>query len=104
VTLVDSTGRAIADNQLPPSVLATQSDLSSLPEVQAALAGRTGVDIPIRRRAGPDLGRGTGAPVVRVASDLAVLERAAGRSQRASSSARSSRLASAACWRCSAGA
>jgi hypothetical protein len=45
VTLFDSTGRALADNQVPPGVLATQSDLATLPEVTAALAGRTGVDV-----------------------------------------------------------
>lgn len=84
VTLFDSSGRALADNQVPPGVLATQPDLATLPEVAAALAGRTGVDIrsdpaePARIWVAVP-----GVPIVRVASDLAVLERAAGRSQRA---------------------
>jgi len=84
VTLFDAEGRAIADNQIPPGLLAGQADLSTLPEVKEALAGRTGVDIrsdpaePARIWVAVP-----GKPVVRVASDLAVLERAAGRSQRA---------------------
>jgi len=84
VTLVDPRGRAVADNQVPPGVLATQADLAALPEVQAALQGRTGVDIrsdpgePARIWVAVP-----GKPIVRVASDLEVLERAAGRSQRA---------------------
>ena len=84
VTLIDSTGRALADNQVPPSVLATQADMSELPEVRDARAGRTGFDVrsdpaePARIWVAVP-----GTPIVRVASDLAVLERAAGRSQRA---------------------
>ena len=84
VTLVDAAGRAVADNQVPPSVLAAQADLAGLPEVKAALAGSTGFDVrsdpgePARIWVAVP-----GTPIVRVASDLAVLERAAGRSQRA---------------------
>lgn len=84
VTLIDGAGRAIADNQLPPGVLAGQADVGGLPEVREALAGRTGVDIrsdpaePTRIWVAVP-----GTPVVRVSSDLEVLERAAGRSQRA---------------------
>jgi signal transduction histidine kinase len=84
VTLVDSTGRAVADNQVPPSVLAAQADMAELPEVKAAREGRTGFDVrsdpaePARIWVAVP-----GTPIVRVASDLAVLERAAGRSQRA---------------------
>src|SRR5262245_15321326 len=84
VTLLDPAGRAIADNQVPPSVLATQADMAELPEVEEAREGRTGFDVrsdpgePARIWVAVP-----GTPIVRVASDLAVLERAAGRSQRA---------------------
>ncbi|HKP28706.1 MAG TPA: ATP-binding protein [Gemmatimonadales bacterium] len=84
VTLLDPAGRAVADNQVPPSVLATQADMAELPEVKAAREGRTGFNVrsdpaePARIWVAVP-----GAPIVRVASDLAVLERAAGRSQRA---------------------
>ena len=84
VTLFDPAGRAIADNQVPPSVLAAQADMAELPEVREAREGRTGFDVR------SDPGEPTriwvavpGTPIVRVASDLEVLERAAGRSQRA---------------------
>lgn len=84
VTLVDAQGRALVDNQVPPGMLAAEADMSALPEVKAAVAGTTGVDIrsdpaePARIWVAVP-----GTPIVRVASDLAVLERAAGRSQRA---------------------
>ena len=84
VTLFDPAGRAIADNQVPPSVLATQADMAELPEVKEAREGRTGFDVrsdpaePTRIWVAVP-----GTPIVRVASDLSVLERAAGRSQRA---------------------
>ena len=45
VTLFDPAGRAIADNQLPPSVLASQADMAELPEVKEARGGRTGFDV-----------------------------------------------------------
>lgn len=84
VTVIDARGRAVADNQVPPGVLESQADLAALPEVAAALAGRPGSDI----RADPGEARRAwvtvpGEPIVRVSSDLAALEAAASRSQRA---------------------
>jgi len=84
VTLVNAQGRALVDNQVPPGLLTAEADMGAFPEVKAALAGKTGVDIrsdpaePARIWVAVP-----GTPIVRVASDLAVLERAAGRSQRA---------------------
>ena len=83
VTLIDSTGVALADNRIPPAQL-DQPPLNELPEVRAALSGRTGVaertepgELPMLYVAVP------GNPVVRVGQDLTTLEAAAGATYRA---------------------
>ncbi|HEX9893521.1 MAG TPA: ATP-binding protein [Gemmatimonadales bacterium] len=83
VTVLDPEGRPLADNQIPPGVLVNQPALGGLPEVQAAVAGRVGVQV--RSDAGEPARLWVavpGSPIVRVASDLATLETAAGRSHR----------------------
>ncbi|HET9514780.1 MAG TPA: ATP-binding protein [Gemmatimonadales bacterium] len=83
VTLINSQGLALADNQAPPGVLAREARMSDLPEVRAALAGQVGTTVRAEPGRSPRLWVAIpGSPVVRVASDLTALEEAAGRSQR----------------------
>ena len=82
VTVLDSTGRPVADNQVPPGLLSQPS--RALPEVTEAVAGRVGSAIrsddgePARLWVAVP-----GNPIVRITADLVELEDAAGRSQRA---------------------
>jgi signal transduction histidine kinase len=83
VTLLDSTGLALADNRIPPGQLDLPS-LQDLPEIREAIAGRVGV--ATRAEAGEPVRLFVavpGRPIVRVASELTALEAAAGRAQRA---------------------
>lgn len=82
VTLYDTSGVVLADNRLAPGQLARTAP-AGLPEVQDALAGRTG----IARRVEPGgevmlYVAVPGRPIVRVGEDLTVLEAAVGHTQR----------------------
>jgi signal transduction histidine kinase len=82
VTLLDSAGQALADNRVPPGQL-DLPPMDDLPEVRAAMTGRVGVVT----RAGPGepaylYVAVPGRPIVRVGSELAAVDAAAGRLQR----------------------
>lgn len=84
VTVFDSTGQPQADNQVPPGMLPSVGAGSSFPEVREALSGRVGTDV--RSDAGEPARLWVavpGNPIVRVTSDIVVLEAAAGSSERA---------------------
>ena len=83
VTLLDSAGHPLADNRLAPGVLGTLGPMDDLPEVRAARAGRVGID---RREEDGEPVRFyvavPGTPIVRIASDLSLVEAASQDSQR----------------------
>jgi signal transduction histidine kinase len=84
VTIIDRTGKAVADNQVPPGVLAAQPALAGSSEVAAAIAGRVGT--ATRTEAGEPAQLWVaipGDPIVRISADLLTLENSAGRTQRA---------------------
>jgi len=83
VTLLDAAGQPVADNRLAPGVIGTLGPMDDLPEVRAARAGRVGID----RRAedGEPLRVYVaipGTPIVRIVSDLSLVESASQDSQR----------------------
>jgi two-component system phosphate regulon sensor histidine kinase PhoR len=85
ITLVDSTGRVIADSDFPSSPLSAIENHAGRPEVRAALAGRRGTDIRRSATVGRELiyvaiPGGPGA--VRVAADLAQVDAMVKRAQR----------------------
>ena len=83
VTVLDSTGHPVADNQVPPGQL-SQLLGTQTPEVAAAVAGRVGTSIRSEDGEPARLWVAVpGNPIVRITADLVELEDAAGRSQRA---------------------
>lgn len=83
VTILDGQGRPLADNRLAPGVLGTLGPMADLPEVREARAGRVGHDLRIDEGEPLRLFVAIpGNPIVRVATDLEVVETAVSKAQR----------------------
>ena len=88
ITLVDGSGRVLADSDFPPGPLPQLENHAGRPEVGAALRGMRGTDIRHSATVGRDLiyvaiPGSPGTPgAIRVAADLAQVDAMVGRAQR----------------------